>query len=41
MTTQELEQLIEGQAESPNLDFKQDCIWNAKKWLKILLPCLT
>lgn len=34
MTTQELEQLIEGQAESPNLDFKQDCIWNAKKMAK-------
>lgn len=34
MTTLELEQLIEGQAESPNLDFKQDCIWDAKKMAK-------
>jgi hypothetical protein len=41
MTTQELEQLIEGQAESPNLDLNKIVFGTQKKWLKILLPCLT
>jgi schlafen family protein len=37
MTTLDLEQLIEGQTESPNLDFKQDCAWDAKKMAKDII----
>jgi hypothetical protein len=37
MTTQEVEQLIEGQTESPNLDFKADCPWDDKSFAKDFL----
>ncbi len=37
MTTKELEQIIEAQAESQNLDFKQDCPWSVKKMAKDIL----
>ncbi len=37
MTTEELEQLIDGQAESPNLDFKDDCPWSVKTMAKDLI----
>lgn len=37
MTTEELERLIEGQAESQSLDFKGDCPWDVKKFAKDFL----
>lgn len=37
MTVQELEQLIEGQLENPNLDFKADCRWEDKEFAKDFL----
>jgi len=30
MTTKEIEEIIEGQAETQHLDFKDDCEWNVK-----------
>jgi len=37
MTTQELKRLIEGQTESPSLDFKADCTRDAKTFAKDFL----
>lgn len=37
MGTEELEALIEGQAESQNLDFKGECAWDAASFAKDIL----
>ena len=37
MTSKELQEYIEGQAESQTLDFKDDCHWNAATYARDLL----
>src|SRR2546430_16078262 len=37
MTINQLEQIIEGQAESPNLDFKTDMAWHDQSFAKDFL----